>query len=124
MFAQAARARYWNETAFAAVAHIDAAAKKYDLTLPEVALRWLAHHSMLKGEHGDAILIGVSSVKQTEQNLVDLEKGPLHTLLCIPDCSTLEACTDVVVSTAEDVVKALDEAWKDRESQAEVYYFP
>ena len=26
--------------------------------------------------------------------------------------------------TAEDVVKALDEAWKDRESQAEVYYFP
>ena len=124
MFAQAARARYWNETAFAAVAHVDAAAKKYDLTLPEVALRWLAHHSMLKGEHGDAILIGVSSVEQAEQNLLDLEKGPLRALLCIPDCSSMDPCADVVGFPAEDVVQALDEAWKDRESQAEVYYFP
>ncbi|KAJ8699836.1 hypothetical protein PTI98_002917 [Pleurotus ostreatus] len=43
----------------------------------------------MKREHGDAILIGASSLKHIEQNLVDLEKGPLP----------------------EDVVKALDDAW-------------
>jgi aryl-alcohol dehydrogenase-like predicted oxidoreductase len=43
-----------------------------------LALRWLSHHSALKRETGDAILIGASSVKHIEQNLVDLEKGPLR----------------------------------------------
>lgn len=45
------------------------------------------HHSQLKGEHRDAVIIGASSAKQLESNLVDLEKGPL----------------------LEDVVKALDD---------------
>ena len=52
--------------------------KKYNLTLTEVALRWLSHHSLMKREYGDAVLIGASSVKHIEENLLDLEKGPLR----------------------------------------------
>ncbi len=35
------------------------------------------HHGLMKKEHGDAIIIGASSVKQLEENLVNFEKGPL-----------------------------------------------
>jgi aflatoxin B1 aldehyde reductase len=41
-------------------------------------------------EHGDAIIIGASSTKHIDQNLVDLEKGPL------PD----------------EVLEALEKAWE------------
>ena len=60
------------------MAKIEEVAKKHNLTLAEIALRWISHHSLLKREHGDAILIGASSVKHIEENLVDLEKGPLR----------------------------------------------
>lgn len=65
-------------------------AEKHSLTLAEVALRWMTHHSQLGKEYNDAILIGASSTKHIEQNMVDLEKGPLP----------------------EDVIKALDQAWE------------
>ena len=65
-------------------------AEKHGLTLAEVALRWMTHHSQLGNEFPDAILIGANSTKHIEQNMVDLEKGPLP----------------------EDVVKALDQAWE------------
>lgn len=39
---------------------------------------------------GDAVIIGASKTEQLEENLINLEKGPL----------------------AEDVVKALDEGWE------------
>ncbi|KAI0790223.1 Aldo/keto reductase [Irpex lacteus] len=87
---QSYRKRYWNETYFKALDLIEAVAKKHNLTLAEVALRWITHHSLLKKEHGDAIIIGASSTKHIEQNLIDLEKGPLP----------------------EDVVNVLDDAWK------------
>ncbi|KAI0826486.1 Aldo/keto reductase [Trametes gibbosa] len=83
------RARYWKEPFFKALADVEAVAQKHGLTLGEVALRWVSHHSLMRREHGDAVLIGASSVQHIEQNLKDLEKGPLP----------------------EDVVKALDDAW-------------
>ena len=59
--------------------------------MAETALRWCVHHSELKvvGEGKDGIIIGASSIGQLENNITDLEKGPLP----------------------EDVVQALDEAW-------------
>ncbi|OSX56605.1 hypothetical protein POSPLADRAFT_1174997 [Postia placenta MAD-698-R-SB12] len=83
------RARYWNEPYFKALASIEEIAKEHNLTLAEIALRWISHHSLMKREYGDAVIIGASSVKHIEENLVDLEKGPL------PDA----------------VVKALDDTW-------------
>ena len=70
--------RYWNETYFAALAKCEAVASKHNTPLAEIALRWISHHSVLEREHGDAVLIGASSVKHIEQNLLDLEKGALR----------------------------------------------
>ena len=68
---------YWNDTFFGALDVLRPVAKKHGLTEAECALRWMTHHSLLKREHGDSIIIGASSVKQIEQNMLDLEKGPL-----------------------------------------------
>ena len=85
------RKRYFKDATFDALRLIEPVAKKHDLTLLEIALRWCVHHSALKMTDGgrDGVIIGVSSFAQLESNLKDLEKGPL------PD----------------EVVKVLDEAW-------------
>ena len=64
---KAYRVRYWNEPYFNALAKIEVVAQKHGLTLAEIALRWISHHSLLKREHGDAVLIGASSVEHIEQ---------------------------------------------------------
>jgi len=94
------RKRYWNEAYFKAMASIDAVAKAHNLTMAEIALRWISHHGLMSREHGDSVLIGASSKKHIEQNMIDLEKGPL------PD----------------DVMKALDEAWTSVKPYASKYY--
>jgi aflatoxin B1 aldehyde reductase len=83
------RGRYWNDSYFDALDIIRLAAEKHGLTIAEVALRWIGHHSQMKGEMNDAIIVGASSTKHLEENLADLEKGPLP----------------------EDVIEALENAW-------------
>ncbi|KAF2725810.1 Aldo/keto reductase [Polychaeton citri CBS 116435] len=92
------RKRYFQDATFDALRVIEPVVAKHDLTLLETALRWCVHHSALNIEGSqkydpslgrDGIIIGVSSREQLEQNLKDLEKGPLP----------------------EEVLKALDEAW-------------
>ncbi|OCL10035.1 aflatoxin B1 aldehyde reductase member 2 [Glonium stellatum] len=86
------RDRYFKDTTFDALKIIEPVVQKHNLTLLETALRWCVHHSELKMRikgGNDGIVIGVSSFKQLESNLADLEKGPLP----------------------EEVVKILDEAW-------------
>jgi aflatoxin B1 aldehyde reductase len=83
------RTRYWNDVMFNALDIVREAASKHNFTESECALRWLSHHSKLDAKLGDTIIIGASSPKHLEDNLKDLEKGPL------PD----------------DVVEALDKAW-------------
>ncbi|KAI0669008.1 Aldo/keto reductase [Trametes maxima] len=94
------RRRYWKEPYFRALSAIEEVAKKHGLTLAEVALRWISHHSLMKREHGDAVLIGASSVKHIEENLIDLEKGPLP----------------------EEVLQVLDEAWLSVSPYASEYF--
>lgn len=84
------RTRYWNDSYFDALDILRPVAKKHGLTEAECALRWMTHHSQMKREHGDSIIIGASSTKHIEQNLVDLEKDALP----------------------EEVVKALDQGWE------------
>ncbi|KAI0728814.1 Aldo/keto reductase [Fomitopsis betulina] len=83
------RARYWNEPYFNAIASIQKVAEAHNLTMAEIALRWISHHSLMRREEGDAVIIGASSLDHIEQNMIDLEKGPL----------------------SEEVVRALDVAW-------------
>ncbi|PPQ63338.1 hypothetical protein CVT24_006711 [Panaeolus cyanescens] len=94
------RNRYWKEPYFKALASIQPVAEKHNLTLTEIALRWISHHSQLKREYNDAVLIGASSLKHIKENLVDLEKGPL------PD----------------EVVKVLDDAWEGVKPHASSYF--
>ncbi|KAI0046810.1 Aldo/keto reductase [Auriscalpium vulgare] len=94
------RKRYWKEPYFKALDAVRIAAEAHGLTTAEVALRWISHHSLMKREYGDSVLIGASSVKHIEQNLVDLEKGPLP----------------------EAVLKVLDEAWLSVQPYASTYF--
>ncbi|KAM7219389.1 aflatoxin b1-aldehyde reductase [Rhypophila decipiens] len=84
------RKRYWNEAYFDALDIIRPVAKRHGLSTAEAALRWVSHHGLLRREHGDAIIIGASSAAQLEENLVNLEKGPLP----------------------EELVDAFDQGWK------------
>ena len=81
--------RYWNDTYFDAIDSIKAVAEKNGLTIAEVAMRWLEHHSLMKKENDDAIIVGASSTKHLEENLADLEKGELP----------------------EEVVEVVEQAW-------------
>ena len=90
MQGQLHRGRYWDDLYFDALDIIRPVAKKHGLTETECALRWLSHHSQLKREKGDAIIVGASSTKHLEENLAALDQGPLP----------------------EEVVQALDAGWQ------------
>ncbi|EXJ83354.1 alcohol dehydrogenase [Capronia coronata CBS 617.96] len=62
----------------------------------ELAYRWVTFNSPLKPEHGDAIIVGASSVEQLEQSLTGIEKGPL----------------------SDKAVKAIDEIWEQIKHEA------
>lgn len=62
---------------FTARSIIEEVANKHGLTLVEVALRWINHHSLMKKENEDKVIIGASSEKHLRENCEDLEKGPL-----------------------------------------------
>ena len=94
------RQRYWNETYFDALDAIRPVAKKHEITTAEAAVRWATHHSALKKEYGDAIITGASSAAQLEENLTNLEKGPLP----------------------EDLVKAFDAGWETVKGVAGPYF--
>jgi aflatoxin B1 aldehyde reductase len=66
---------FWNEDYFKVLSGIHEAAERHGLTVVECALRWMMHHSQLKGEFHDAVIIGPSSAKQLESNLVGIGKG-------------------------------------------------
>ncbi|KAL7930438.1 NADP-dependent oxidoreductase domain-containing protein [Trichoderma chlorosporum] len=86
------RSMYFNESLFKALDILRQAAESYKLTMPEIALRWVVHHSDLKfAKDGgnDGVIIGISKISQLDQNISDLQKGPLP----------------------EEIVKALDAAW-------------
>lgn len=96
------RGRYFKESTFRALQTVEKAVEKHaGLTMIETALRWIVHHSQLKIKNGnDGIIIGISSHDQLVSNLDNLEKGPLP----------------------EDVVTALDEAWKIAKADAPNYW--
>ncbi|KAI1363282.1 Aldo/keto reductase [Xylaria arbuscula] len=91
----------WNEGYYDAMDVIKPVAQKQGLTVAEMALRWLVHHSALKNELSDAIILGAGSLKNLENNLTDLEKGPLP----------------------EEAVKALDDAWFICKPRAPKYWY-
>lgn len=52
-------------------------AKEIGVTKAELAYRWVAYNSQLKGELGDAMIIGARTIDQLKETLVGLGNGPL-----------------------------------------------
>lgn len=92
--------RYWKKSYFDAVEVIKAAAEQYGITTIEATYRWLAYHSMLNGERGDAILIGASKLDHLIQNMQAVKAGPLPA----------------------DVVAAFEQAWKISKADCPDYF--
>uniref|UniRef100_A0A8C6QY97 NADP-dependent oxidoreductase domain-containing protein n=1 Tax=Nannospalax galili TaxID=1026970 RepID=A0A8C6QY97_NANGA len=74
--------RYWKMEHFKGIDLVEkalqAAYGTYAPSMTSAALRWMYHHSQLKGTYGDAVILGVSSLEQLEQNLDLVEEGPLE----------------------------------------------
>ncbi len=71
------QARYWKKSFFDAVDLIKNASEKHGFSSVEATYRWLAYHSMLNGERGDAIIIGASKLSHLIQNMAAVKAGPL-----------------------------------------------
>ncbi len=69
--------RYWKKCYFDAIEIIKVTVEKYGITINEATYRWLAYHSMLNGERGDAIIIGASKINHLRQNMAAVKAGPL-----------------------------------------------
>uniref|UniRef100_A0A8C2S389 NADP-dependent oxidoreductase domain-containing protein n=1 Tax=Capra hircus TaxID=9925 RepID=A0A8C2S389_CAPHI len=93
-WAEVYRNRYWKEHHFEGIALVEKALQAaYGTSAPSMtsaALRWMYHHSQLQGAHGDAVILGMSSLEQLEENLAATEEGPLEPA----------------------VVQAFDQAWR------------
>jgi aflatoxin B1 aldehyde reductase len=92
--------RYWKKSFFDGVEVIKAAAEKHGISSIEATYRWLAYHSMLNAERGDAILIGASKLNHLLSNMETVKAGPLP----------------------EDMVAAFDEAWKITKGDSPEYF--
>jgi len=84
---QIMRMLFLSGTELEAVQYLEEEIKPHKLTIGEVALRWLQHHSVLTPY--DYVVIGASKLAHVSSNCVDSAKGPLP----------------------EDVVKACETAW-------------
>ncbi|CAG8898053.1 unnamed protein product [Penicillium egyptiacum] len=51
--------------------------KESGIPKAELAYRWVAHNSVLKGEFGDAVIVGSRNAEQLNQTLAALTEGPL-----------------------------------------------
>lgn len=81
--------RYWKPSYFKAIALLTKACESYRIGTVEATYRWLAHHSMLDGGCGDAVIVGASKISHLRQNIEAFNRGFL------PD----------------NVVSAFDDAW-------------
>lgn len=81
--------RYWKKSYFEAVDLLKDVCGKNEITIIEAVYRWLAYHSMLNGDRGDAIIIGASKLNHLHQNIAAVKSG------CLPD----------------EVIEAFDKAW-------------
>ena len=75
--------RYWHPAYFDAVDELQGIAQNAGLSLIELSLVWVMHHTP-----ADCVILGASTVPQLEQNMAALGKGPLSS-------ETLAACDGV-----------------------------
>ena len=70
--------RWWKEELFQAVAELQAECEgKHSIPLAAAAIRWVAFHSALERKHGDAVILGASSLQQLASNAECVGGGAL-----------------------------------------------
>jgi len=62
------RARYWNDAYFRALDIVKPVAEKHGMTMAEVALRWMTHHSLLENN----IRMLYSSTRVVQSTLIKI----------------------------------------------------
>jgi len=77
------RERYWNERQFAAVDALATVAADAQMSLTQLAMRWLLSRPVV-----DSVLVGASTREQLDENLSALDDSPLSPEL-------LDCCDDV-----------------------------
>ncbi|KAH8807419.1 NADP-dependent oxidoreductase domain-containing protein [Xylogone sp. PMI_703] len=70
-------ALYHKKSYFEALTAWDAISVESGIPKAELAYRWVAHHSHLKGENGDALIIGASKLEQIRETIQGIRRGPL-----------------------------------------------
>uniref|UniRef100_A0A3B4GTW0 Aflatoxin B1 aldehyde reductase member 2-like n=1 Tax=Pundamilia nyererei TaxID=303518 RepID=A0A3B4GTW0_9CICH len=72
-WAGAYRDRYWKKSHFQAIEVVlqalETAYGSEKPSLTSAAMRWMYHHSQLKGDLGDGVIIGMSSMEQLQQSM-------------------------------------------------------
>ncbi|MBO4885802.1 MAG: aldo/keto reductase [Clostridia bacterium] len=94
------QSRYWKKSYFDAVELLKRQCEKHGVTTVEATYRWLMNHSMLRGERGDAVIIGASKLSHLRQNLDTAKAGPLP----------------------EDIVAVFERAWRITRSDSPEYF--
>lgn len=101
--------------------------------MAEIALRWMSHHSLMRREFGDSVLIGASGLAHIEQvRLRAFFPKDLNYSLYPRTCSTsrraryvssFKQCITLSYNRiAGEVVEALNEAWLIVASYAVPYF--
>ncbi|KAI5918303.1 putative oxidoreductase [Camillea tinctor] len=72
---KAMRTVFGSQDLHQAVKDFDTKLRAYDMSPVEVAIRWVAHHSILGGD--DGIVIGASKIMQLVETVAAIRKGPL-----------------------------------------------
>ena len=65
--------RYWKKSYFEALEVIRNISEQVGVSMTQVALVWILHHSFLKGQYRDGVILGASSLDQWETNLRSLD---------------------------------------------------
>eukprot|EP01113_Clastostelium_recurvatum_P013547 TRINITY_DN17207_c0_g1_i1.p1 TRINITY_DN17207_c0_g1~~TRINITY_DN17207_c0_g1_i1.p1 ORF type:complete len:339 (+),score=80.73 TRINITY_DN17207_c0_g1_i1:39-1019(+) len=78
-----------------------AEARKHNISPAEVALRWMAYHSPLSKDRGDAIILGASKPEQFDTSIEGLKRGPLPS----------------------DLVALIDKIWDKVKEQSPPYHY-
>ena len=76
------RERYMQDVQFDAVAVVQAACDRADISLSNASLRWLIHHSNLSAHRGDAVIIGASRMEHYLDNIVPFESTSADGKVC------------------------------------------
>lgn len=98
--AKSYQSRYWKEGYFEAVRIVADACGEHGIPVAQAAYRWIANHSMLSSDRGDAVIIGASNMSQLTQNIAALSDGPLP----------------------REIASIFDDAWKLTSEAAPEYY--